>query len=68
MRSQPWCHTKGGSANNIEALSGNGSQVLVPVTELVLGWLCHANMREPVMVSYHGGSASNAEAIPRNAS
>ena len=66
--SQPWCHTKGGSANNIEALSGNGSQVLVPVTELVPGWLCHANMREPVMVSYHGGSASNAEAIPRNVS
>ena len=66
MRSQPWCHTKGGSANNIEALSGNGSQVLVPVTELVLGWLCHANMREPVMVSYHGGSASNTGAIPRN--
>ena len=27
--------------------------------------LCHANVREPAMVPYQGGSASNIEAFPR---
>ena len=50
---------QGGSASNIEVFLGNGSQALMPGTALVPSWLGHANVREPAMVPYQGGSASN---------
>ena len=55
--SQPWCHTKG-------ALRATLRHFLEMEVEL----LCHANVREPAMVPYQGGSASNIEALPRNGS
>ena len=37
----------------------------MPGTALVPSWLGHANVREPAMVPYQGGSESNIEALPR---
>ena len=40
---QSWCYTKG--ALQATLLPRNGSQALMPGTELVPSWLCHANVR-----------------------
>ena len=50
--SQPWCHTKGALQATLGCFPG-----------VEVKFLCHANVREPAMVSYQGGSASNIEAL-----
>ena len=55
--SQPWCYTKGALRATLRRFPG---------VEVKL--LCHANVREPAMVPYQGGSASNIEAFPRSGS
>ena len=52
--SQPWCYTKGALRATLRRFPG---------VEVKL--LCHANVREPAMVPYQGGSASNIEAFLR---
>ena len=55
--SQPWCHTTGALQATLRHFLGMEVQLL-----------CPANVREPAMVSYQGGSASNIEVFLGNGS